>query len=140
MPFRFTFWKSIPSRSLLELPVMCTKELSTVGKSVSNASGYISRISKSEGLRSAPRPWLSLPANANQTQEFRRGTVTWKHLAHPNVLPLLGITIDHCQLISNWVVGGNLPEYIQKHPDADKLQQVGTFFFFFCQKFQLSNT
>ena len=57
---------------------------------------------------------------ANQTQAFCKEAVTWKHLAHPNVLPLLGITVTPFQLISNWVSGGNLLEYIQGHPDADR--------------------
>ena len=73
-------------------------------------------------------PLLSLPANANQTQELCKEAVTRKHLVHPNVLPLLGVTIDNYQLILKWVFGGNLPEYIQKYPDADKLRLVRVFF------------
>ena len=49
----------------------------------------------------------------------------WKHLAHPNIVPLLGITITPFQLISNWMPGGSLPEYIKKHPDVDRLRLVG---------------
>ena len=48
----------------------------------------------------------------------------WKRLTHPNVLPLLGVTIDHFQLISNWMPGGNLSVYIKKNPDADLLGLV----------------
>ena len=46
-------------------------------------------------------------------------------MAHPNVLSLLGVTIRPFQLVSDWVLGGNLLEYIQKNPDADRLRLVG---------------
>jgi len=48
----------------------------------------------------------------------------WKRLTHPNVLPLLGVTIAPPQLVSNWMPGGDLPEYIEKHADADRLGLV----------------
>jgi serine/threonine protein kinase len=49
----------------------------------------------------------------------------WKHLTHPNILPLLGVTIDGFQLVSNWISGGHLLGYIQKNSDADRLGLVG---------------
>ena len=49
----------------------------------------------------------------------------WKRLTHPNVLPLLGVTIVPLQLVSNWMSSGDLPEYIEKHPGADRLGLVG---------------
>jgi len=49
----------------------------------------------------------------------------WKYLAHPNILPLLGVTITPPQLVSTWMPGGNLPEYVKENPDADRLQLVG---------------
>jgi len=49
----------------------------------------------------------------------------WKRLTHPNVLPLLGVTIFPLQLISIWMSGGDLPEYIEKHSNADRLRLVG---------------
>ena len=50
----------------------------------------------------------------------------WKHLTHPNILPLLGVTITpKFQLISNWMSGGALREYIGKNPNADRLKLVG---------------
>ena len=45
----------------------------------------------------------------------------WKHLTHPNILPLLGVTIDRFQLISNWMSGGHLLGYIKNNSDADRL-------------------
>ena len=45
----------------------------------------------------------------------------WKRLEHQNIFPLLGITPTPLQLISEWVPGGNLQEYIKKYPGADRL-------------------
>jgi len=49
----------------------------------------------------------------------------WKRLTHPNVVPLLGVTITPLQLISNWMSGGDLLEHIRKHPEVDRLGLVG---------------
>jgi hypothetical protein len=49
----------------------------------------------------------------------------WKHLAHPNIAPLLGVTIDPLQLISDWVSGGDLTGYITNYLYADRLGLVG---------------
>ncbi|KAF9644755.1 kinase-like protein [Thelephora ganbajun] len=52
---------------------------------------------------------------------FCQEVVMWKRLKHSNVVPLLGITISPFQLISDWMSGGDLPEYIKKNPDADRI-------------------
>ena len=57
-------------------------------------------------------------------QTFCQEAVIWKRLTHPNIVPLLGITITPFQLISNWMPGGDLPVYIKKHPDQDRLELV----------------
>ena len=49
----------------------------------------------------------------------------WKRLKHQNIVPLLGITQAPLQLISEWIPGGDLTEYIEKHPDAGRLDLVG---------------
>ena len=76
-------------------------------------------------LRCIFRPTLSLSAVTNRAQDFCKEVVTWKYLDHPNVLPLLGVTIEPLQLVSNWVSGGSMQEYIEKHPDADRRRLVG---------------
>jgi len=60
-------------------------------------------------------------------QNFYEEAVTWKYLKHANIVPLLGITItpSSFQLISDWIPGGNLTEYIKNHPGADRLGLVG---------------
>ena len=57
-------------------------------------------------------------------QKFCQEAVVWKRLTHPNVLPLLGVTINPFQLISSWMPGGDLPEYIKLNPDADRRRLV----------------
>jgi len=50
----------------------------------------------------------------------------WKYLTHPNILTLLGITTDPFHLISEWVSGGDLLQYVTNSPGADRLKLVGT--------------
>lgn len=49
----------------------------------------------------------------------------WKHLEHPNIVPLLGVTVTPFQSISVWMSGGELSEYIGMHPRVDRLSLVG---------------
>jgi len=56
---------------------------------------------------------------------FRQEAIVWKRLVHPNVLPLLGITITPSQFVSNWMSVGDLPRYIKETPDADRFRLVG---------------
>src|SRR5579872_4614149 len=53
--------------------------------------------------------------------------IMWKRLNHPNILPLLWITLDPLQLISEWMPGGELPQYIKERPHASRIGLVGTF-------------
>ena len=126
-PFRLNVWNSNPRSSPLEVLVTCTREPSTVRRSVSNAPGCLSRMFKRR-LRCILTLLFSLPALTHQTQDFCKEAVTWKYLDHPNILPLLGITTDPLQLVSKWVSGGNLREYIKKRPDPDRHRLVGILF------------
>lgn len=47
----------------------------------------------------------------------------WKHLAHPNIVPLLGV-ISPLQLISEWMSSGDLMGYLEIHPGEDRLSLV----------------
>ncbi|KAF9791978.1 kinase-like domain-containing protein, partial [Thelephora terrestris] len=53
---------------------------------------------------------------------FCREVVAWKHLRHPNILPLLGVTFSKEKLwmISEWMDNGNVNEFIRKDPDANR--------------------
>jgi len=56
---------------------------------------------------------------------FCKEAVIWARLTHENILPLLGVTIDPPQLVSNWMTGGDLPGYVRRRPGADLLRLVG---------------
>ena len=52
--------------------------------------------------------------------------MTWKCLRHPNVLPLLGVTMDHKNfaMVSEWMVNGNIKEFSKAHRDANRFELV----------------
>ena len=56
---------------------------------------------------------------------FCQEAVVWKYLQHPNILPILGATITPPQLVSALMSAGDLSEYVEKNPSADKLRLVG---------------
>ena len=51
----------------------------------------------------------------------------WKSLRHPNVLPLMGVTMTetHFAMVSEWMVNGNIKEFMKAHPDEDRFGLVG---------------
>ena len=53
--------------------------------------------------------------------------MTWKTLRHPNVLPLLGVTMGvyHFAMASEWMKDGNINEFIKAHPNANRFELVG---------------
>jgi serine/threonine protein kinase len=62
----------------------------------------------------------------NALQRFCREAVTWKHLRHPNILPLLGVTVGEHQLamVSEWMENGNINEFIQKDEHVNRTELV----------------
>lgn len=54
--------------------------------------------------------------------------MTWNTLDHPNVLPLLGVTMDSQQfvMVSEWMTNGNINQFIEAHKDVDRFQLVGS--------------
>ena len=51
----------------------------------------------------------------------------WSTLRHPNVLPLLGVTLSENRfvMISEWMDNGNVNEFLEKNPYVDRLELVG---------------
>ena len=51
----------------------------------------------------------------------------WRTLRHPNVLPLIGVMMSEAQfaMISDWMVNGNVNEFVKARPDANPLKLVG---------------
>lgn len=64
-------------------------------------------------------------------QRFCREVITWKHLSHPNILPLLGVSISpdtHClRILTEWMTNGNVMWYARTNPEANRLQLVSPF-------------
>lgn len=61
------------------------------------------------------------------TQRFCKEVVMWKNLRHPNVLPLLGVTMSygHFAIVSEWMTNGNINEFVKAHEDANRFEPVG---------------
>ncbi|KAF9528662.1 kinase-like domain-containing protein [Crepidotus variabilis] len=57
-------------------------------------------------------------------QEFCRETSIWRQLRHPNVLPLIGVSMEifprrYCFVIP-WMNNGSVISYLKAHPEQDK--------------------
>ena len=54
--------------------------------------------------------------------------MAWKTLSHQNVLPLLGVTMSSSQfaMASEWMVNGNINQYLKAHKDVDRFELVGS--------------
>ena len=61
---------------------------------------------------------------------FCKEVLVWSALRHPNVLPLLGVTMDGPRfgMVSEWMESGNINEFVKTHPEADRLGLVGSLF------------
>ena len=68
-----------------------------------------------------------LISNNVTTQKFCKEVVTWQTLQHPNVLPLIGVTMTETQfaMVSDWMANGNINEFTEKNPAADRRELVG---------------
>ena len=58
----------------------------------------------------------------------------WRHLRHPNVLPLLGVDLDlerrRLAMISEWMDHGNINEFVENNEGVNRVQLVGHCLFF----------
>ena len=60
---------------------------------------------------------------------FCKEVVVWNALRHPNVLQLLGATMDSPQfaMVSEWMENGNINEFIKAHKDANRFELVRSY-------------
>jgi serine/threonine protein kinase len=60
-------------------------------------------------------------------QRFCKEAVTWRSLRHPNVLPLLGVTMSGkvFAMVSEWMANGNINEFVKAHGDVNRFELVG---------------
>ena len=61
------------------------------------------------------------------SQVFYREALLWKRLTHPNIVPFKGVTLDPLQIVSEWMPGGDLTDYIGLNPPADRVNLVSPF-------------
>ena len=58
-------------------------------------------------------------------QGLCREVIIWKRLSHPNILPLLGVSVSknpqYFRIISEWMSNGNVMEYITSNPEVNRL-------------------
>lgn len=52
----------------------------------------------------------------------------WRSLRHPNILPLLGVSMSETHLVmaSEWMMNGNINEFTRAHADTNRLGLVST--------------
>jgi len=57
-------------------------------------------------------------------KSFCREVMVWRALNHPNVLPLLGVTMEKhlFVMVSEWMDNGSIVGFLQKNADADRLE------------------
>ena len=62
----------------------------------------------------------------NELQRFCREGVAWKHLRHPNILPLLGVTVGEHRfaLVSEWMENGNINDFIERDQHVNRVELV----------------
>ena len=58
-------------------------------------------------------------------QRFCKEVMTWKTFRHPNILPLMGVTMNDKQYVTvtEWMSNGNIVQYLKRN-NADRLQLV----------------
>ena len=55
--------------------------------------------------------------------------VSLKRLSHPNVVPFIGVTMDPFQYVAERISDGNLMQYLEEHPEADRISLVSRLLF-----------
>jgi len=62
----------------------------------------------------------------NALQRFCREGVAWKHLQHPNILPLIGVTVSNRRfaMVSAWMENGNINEFVEKDQHVNRIELV----------------
>ncbi|KAF9786168.1 kinase-like domain-containing protein, partial [Thelephora terrestris] len=50
--------------------------------------------------------------------------VMWRFLRHPNILPLLGVSMTENQfaVVSEWMRNGNINQFVRAHPEVNRLK------------------
>ena len=75
---------------------------------------------------STPRLAVSINELTGPIQRFCREVTLWKSLCHPNVLPLLGVTMTETRfvMVSEWMENGNINEFTKARADVNLFELV----------------
>lgn len=61
-------------------------------------------------------------------QRLCQEVVGWRHLIHPNILPLLGVSMipdsNRFDILTRWMPSGNLMQYAKSNSKVNRLQLV----------------
>lgn len=83
-------------------------------------------------VKLAPFSWafphkhqLLLILTEDSSQRLTKELDIWMALQHPHISPLLGFVLeDDLCIISPWYTNGNVTEYIDRHPEVDRIKLV----------------
>lgn len=74
------------------------------------------------------RTWPGDYGRLFSIQRLCREVLIWKRLSHPNILPLLGVSMSNSpqyfRIISEWMPNGHVTEYIRSNPEVNRLRLV----------------
>ncbi|KAG9102406.1 hypothetical protein FRC06_002023 [Ceratobasidium sp. 370] len=89
--------------------------------------GYVERASwnKQEVAVKFLKSSQTVSGTTRGKKSFRRELTAWRKLAHPNILPFIGVVcVDNMYLgmVSPYMANGSAPKYLANNPDADILQ------------------
>jgi len=77
-----------------------------------------------QGISGRPHALLPLSFCPRLCREI----IGWKHLSHPKILPLLGVSMStnpHCfRILTEWMPNGNVMQYTRSNPEANRLRLV----------------
>lgn len=50
----------------------------------------------------------------------------WSFLQHPNVLPLIGVSMSENQfvMVSGWMKNGNISQFVEAYPETNRYKLV----------------
>jgi len=64
------------------------------------------------------------------SQRLCQEIICWKHLSHPNILPLLGVSLSahpRCfRIFTEWMSNGNVIQYARSNPETNRLRLVSS--------------
>ena len=98
------------------------------GQEVAAKALRVSLSTDFKPTRKVSPPQLAVSVNkpTRPHQRFCREVTLWKTLHHPNVLPLLGVTMAEKRfvMVSEWMENGNINEFTKAQTDVNLFELV----------------